>query len=268
MADFAEDKVKVRFKFRSGDEFEAEGTAAFIEKQRADFLQLITQERSARTRRNLANASSATDVPTGSYTNYPTIPSEISLDTTEPAMYRQQRSGTIDIHASASLSPQTPSQSMAERLSNHDTPTITQGISAAERASLRSPVNEGGTTPINTVPAADMRLWEELVRTEDQMVFLRRKNRLLTPDTAALVLLAAARILLHLTDGYSALALSKSLKKSGYGGERLDRVLGGELKLGTVRSIGSKRSRLYYLSEEGFAKAYVLAEKLLKEVPR
>ena len=94
------------------------------------------------------------------------------------------------------------------------------------------------------------------------MVFLRRKNRLLTSDTAALVLLAAAKVLLRLPDGYSALALSKSLKKSGYGGERLDRVLGGEMKTGTVRSVGTKRSRFYLLSDEGFAKAFILAGKL------
>jgi hypothetical protein len=108
-------------------------------------------------------------------------------------------------------------------------------------------------------------LWEQIIRTDDKLVFLRRKSRQLSPDTAALVLLAAAKVLLGASDGYSALLLSKALKKSGYGGERLDRVLAGEMRQGTIRSDGTKRSRLYLLSDEGFARAYVLATKLADE---
>lgn len=267
--DFADDKVKIRFKFRSGDEFEAEGSPQFIEKQRADFLQLISQERNTRTRRPAAAASPSPapaeylrTTPLGNIPDdapaqapFPTEAGEQaqnippSMHSVEPALYRRP-------------TPSLEKPGWTGSTKEHPIPTISQGISAAERAALHSTHAGGGINSAAPALSPDVRLWEEIVRVEEQMVFLRRKNRLLTPELAAIVLLAAARVLLRLPDGYSALALSKSLKKSGYGGERLDRVLGGEMKIGTVRSVGSKRSRLYFLSDEGFAKAYVLAEKL------
>ncbi|MBR3632430.1 MAG: hypothetical protein IKN49_05185 [Elusimicrobiaceae bacterium] len=235
MEQSSNDKVKIRFKFRSGEEFEAEGSPDFIDKQRSDFLQLIGKD-GRKTSRVPAVAASATHLvetdPTISYT---------------PSVEESAGSG----------SAAWPHHWPTAEGGNQPTalPPINTTISAAERAAKR-------VAPSSTQSMPDVRLWEEIVRVEDNMVFLRRKNRLLTSDTAALVLLAAAKVLLGLPDGYSALALSKSLKKSGYGGERLDRVLGGEMKMGTVRSVGSKRSRLYLLSDEGFAKAYVLAGKL------
>ena len=227
------DKVKIRLKFRSGEEFEAEGSPDFIEKQRADFLQLIGKD-GRKTAPRPAAAPSHSPQATSGRGDTPYISAEPL--STRPTAWPTDRWP-------------------AEEGGSQPLPPLNTTIFAAERAPSRI---SHPTTP--GIP--DVRLWEEIVRVEDNMVFLRRKNRLLTPDTAALVLLAAARVLLKMPDGYSALALSKSLKKSGYGGERLDRVLGGELKLGTVRSHGSKRSRFYLLSDEGFAKAFVLAGKL------
>ena len=42
-------------------------------------------------------------------------------------------------------------------------------------------------------------------------------------------------------------------------------MLGPDLRQGTLRAEGSKRSRAYLLSDEGFARAYVLAGKLAEE---
>ena len=109
-------------------------------------------------------------------------------------------------------------------------------------------------------------LWERILKTEDGLVFLRRKNRMLTHETAALVLIAGAKTLLGAANGYSALDLSKSMKKSGYGEGRLDRLLGGEIRTGAVVPVGSKRGRAYKLSDEGFARSFVLAEKLGEEL--
>ena len=47
MEDPMEKKAKIRFKFRTGEEFEAEGNPDFIEKQRTEFLLLINKYSSA-----------------------------------------------------------------------------------------------------------------------------------------------------------------------------------------------------------------------------
>ena len=52
------------------------------------------------------------------------------------------------------------------------------------------------TAPLQAPAAASVSpIWEKLFKTEDGALVLRRKSRLLTPQTAALVLIAAARIL-------------------------------------------------------------------------
>ena len=237
MTDNPENKVKIRFKFRSGEEFEAEGNLAFIEKQRADFLQLIGKD-AAHTKRVPIQQNITDEGPAENVQGTPSFVPQMNIlrapSTVEPAFFRRKHDpGTAP----------TPSA-----------PRMSVGISAAENARLHPQPNE-----------QELRLWEQITRTDDKHVYLRRKSRQLSPDTAALVLIAAAKVLLQATQGYSALALAKSLKKSGYGGDRLDRVLGGELKKGTVRSEGTKRSRLYLLSDEGFARAYVLATKLAEE---
>lgn len=259
MSDNSEHKVKIRFKFRSGEEFEAEGSPDFIEKQRADFLQIIGKDGTRTSRRATATPSqppalsAAPGTPETFLTpdSYPvtyghTNPSTDETNVLEPSIYRH-------------LTPSpTPASAAPNTLSA--APQINSILSAAERTGASS---SGTTTPATS---QEIRLWEQLVRVEDNLVILRRKSRLLSADTAALVLLAAAKVLLKASEGYSALSLSKALKKSGYGGERLDRVLGGEMKKGSVRSDGTKRSRLYYLSNEGFAHAYVLAGKLIEEL--
>lgn len=280
MDNSAQSKVKIRFKFKSGEEFEAEGSPEFIEKQRTDFLQLIGQEHPLRPRAHQPMAPEqgplSSSFPTTEQTT--PLPNTPPFNTEEPAFYRRHAgSDPSSVQQLSSASAYTPANPAAFASTGAEpAPTISQGISAAERAAWRAKhTPEGGisssskissaTPEENTLP--EIRLWEDIVRVEDQLVLLRRKNRLLTAQTAAVVLLAAARVLLRQADGYSALALSKSLKKSGYGGrERLDRVLGAELKQGTVLCLGSKRARLYLLSDEGFAKAYVLAEKLKEQI--
>ena len=230
MSQETEQKVKIRFKFRSGEEFEAEGNPDFIERQRAQFLYLIGKQPqdAARKENSLQPSKSYYKQPASFAT--PALPAEALTDTT------------------SATAPQAPA--FLRRTRPQDT----------DSAGL--PANPA---PISTGTGQEIRLWEELVKTEENLVILRRKNRLLTAETAALVLIAAAKVLLGAQNGYSALHLSKSLSKSGYGGERLDRTLGGEIRRGTVKSEGSKRSRVYLLSDEGFAKAFVLAEKLAGE---
>ena len=265
MTDNQQDKVKVRFKFRSGEEFEAEGNPDFIEKQRADFLQLIGKDSPAKSARksmpvsqpapapNMAqNDPPATQYPAPTNPDYMLSPetknttrTDTAINHTEPAFYRR--------NTHPAYTPQQPG--MSELTEESVRSTISQGRSAAETRYLRQ----------TAISSDEIRLWEQLVRIDDRLVILRRKSRQISADSAAILLIAAAKILLKQADGYSALCLSKSLKKSGYGGERLDRVLGGELKRGIVRSDGTKRARAYALTNEGFTRAYVLAHKLAGE---
>lgn len=245
-----ENKVKVRFKFRSGEEFEAEGNPDFIEKQRSDFLQLIGKDSSRASARRAAASPSTQTMP--EEPQYPAAhPSTAQTEepVLEPAAYRRSTGQSAYVSNGDTFYP---SENWPK------SGGISRTISAAETRQSR-PMERPVTSD------ADIRLWEQIVRTDDKLVFLRRKSRQLSADTAALVLIAAAKVLLRATDGYSALLLSKALKKSGYGGERLDRVLAGEMRQGIVRSEGTKRSRAYLLSNEGFARAYVLASKLATE---
>lgn len=224
-----EQKVKIRFKFRSGEEFEAEGTPGFIERQRDQFLRLIGKPQDKPSRK---------DKPSNGH--LPLFPPQLPLPV--------PGSLTAGPETLPSFQPDTAPEEPAFLRRNRQ-----------DFSSLYPTSNTSGS-PVPT--GSDIRLWEDIVKTEDKLVILRRKNRLLTAETAALVLIAAAKILLGAQNGYRALHLSKALAKSGYGGERLDRILAGEIRMGTVKSFGSKRSRLYILSDEGFAKAYVLAGKL------
>lgn len=223
-----QNKVKIRLKLRSGEEFEAEGTPDFIEKQRAEFLDLI-----GKPAKNAGNEWTDLSAPKPLRRQSPRLPNRpLSTPPTGTALPAYKAPAV---------------------------PTITQsGFAAAEHATLH---------PKPTLPAENPHtaLWEQIIKVNDGLVFLRRKSRLLTPETAAIVLIAAAKELLNEQNGYSALSLSKSLTKSGYGGGRLDRVLTAEMRQGTVKAIGSKRSRAYVLSNEGFARGFVLAEKLAEE---
>lgn len=233
-----ENKVKIRFKFRSGEEFEAEGSPSFIEKQRAEFLQLIGKE-------SKSSSSSAASAPALYRRRQEASRAELSASLEAPsAAYTPARDLTDPSDARFTPPAFTPSA-----------PSVTPpGLSAAENLRFhRQNVQE------------ETSLWEQVARTEENLVFLRRKSRLLSPETAALLLIGAAKVLLKAENGYSALALSKALARSGYGGGRLDRVLAAETHRGAIRATGTKRSRAYLLSDEGFARAYVLAGKLAEE---
>ena len=223
MAENDLNKVKIRLKLRSGEEFEAEGSPDFIEKQRAEFLQLIGKQGK--------NISGTDWVATPAPRAYPRKPGlKPAQPQTEPNPY--------------------------------PAPGITpSGFAAAEHIRPTPPL----PTATNSAEKANTALWEQIIRVDDGLVILRRKSRLLSAETAALLLIASAKVLLNEQNGYSALSLSKSLAKSGYGGGRLDRVLTAEMRQGTIQASGSKRSRAYLLSNEGFARAYVLANKIAGE---
>lgn len=125
------------------------------------------------------------------------------------------------------------------------------------------PVMAGPATPVNA-PHTELYLWEKLLKEDGDTLILRRKTKLSAPEVA-LLLLAGARVLLK-KPAYLALELAHSLKACGIEGGRLDRLLAGEIQAGRMAGEGTKRSRTYRLTDEGFAKAFVLAENLLKQL--
>ena len=271
MTSDAENKVKIRFKFRSGEEFEAEGSPEFIEKQRADFLHLIGKE-TQQARFTLPNKTGHTtvDTPPFSLPQQTVSGSDQSINDTAlsdaPAALRRGGMDALSASPSGTQSSYIPPNTLS-----HSNDSYSSSLKADAHPGHTAA--EGAYTPNTTThwPAnstgpwsSEMRLWEEIAKTENGLVILRRKSRLLSPETAALLLIGAAKVLLQ-TPRYTALALAKSLAKSGYAAGRLDRVLAGEIKRGTVQAFGSKRSRCYLLSDEGFARAFVLAGKLAAE---
>ena len=212
--------LKIRFRFAGGEEFEAEGSAEFIEEQRQQFLALIGKK--------------ASSIPANKpikRTTYPlTSPQATQSETLTP--------------------PQEPF--------------------ATELAVLRQTYSQEAPSSGPRIPAvlADKphntaRAWEILLKEEGDLVILRKKMRL-SPQEAALLLVAGARALLQKPQ-FSALLLAQAMRKSGFGEGRLDRILAGEMKNGYLISSGSKRSRSYQATNEGFARAFVLAERLAGE---
>ena len=208
MPDEKSSSQKIRIKFASGEEFEAEGPLEFIETQRDYFLALVKKE------------------------------------PLSPARNRE------DTSVSGPLTP------------------YTRNFSGMYRGNTAIP-SEVNPAP-HTIPGAtdafsNTRPWEQLLKQEGELLFLRRKLRLST-DEAALLILGGSKALLH-QEECRALLLAKAVALSGFKIPRLDRQLTPAIKLGYIMCIGSKRSRAYSLTPAGFAHAFMLAQKKAAELP-
>lgn len=212
---------KIRFKFANGEEFEAEGTLDFVEKQRDYFLTLIKKKPL------IAPASAPLPPATPLTTSAPRAIShedKAVSGTLTPRMY-------ATAPGSYAYEPQKPAPSAPFPAANADANAAFSGA----------------------------RLWEQLLTREGDNLYLRRKFHL-SADDAALILLAGGKELLG-KDGCSALWLARALAKSGFSAGRLDRLLAAPLKLNFLLCQGAKRSRLYMLTPAGFTHAFVVAEK-------
>lgn len=197
------ENLKLRFKLKTGEEFEAQGDLEFISTQKEAFLNLVKTPR----QQNAANT-----------TYQPQIPAQQEINLLKPAYLRRQ--GTL-----------------SEQEEN--------------KQSIKTPSGE---------------VWDKVAYSDGDNIIIRRKSKLIKPQIAALIILGSAKVLTA-QDTLSALELAKSLKLSGYlkAGQRLDRLIEGEIKEGFLSYEGSKRNRLYRISAAGQAKAYTWAEKLLQE---
>ena len=150
-------------------------------------------------------------------------------------------------------------QQQPDRLQTVTNTHQSSAVSIAEQPSRI--IDRKPASPV-LVAHTEQYLWELLLKEEDGLLLLRKKYKT-TILEAATLLIAGAQVLLQ-KETYSALELAKSLRASGIEGGRLDRILNPEIQSGKLLAQGSKRSRTYKLSNEGFAKAFILAEKLTK----
>ncbi len=201
------ENLKLRFKLKTGEEFEAQGDLSFISSQKEAFLNLVKGAKTL----------------TGNITN------------------NYKTENQTETQTKLSLRP-----SYLRRQENWSNEKI-----APQNDMLKTPSGE---------------VWDKVAYSDGENIILRRKSKLIKPQIAALIILGANKTL-STQDTLSALTLAKSLKLSGYlkEGQRLDRLLEGEIREGFLSYEGSKRNRLYRISAAGQAKAYTWAEKLLQE---
>lgn len=103
--------------------------------------------------------------------------------------------------------------------------------------------------------------WQALAETKNGLLTLKNKHPQLKAGDAALLILAADR-LLNKSQNLSAITLSKAIKASGYAPERLDRLLTRAHKEGLVKASGTKRNRAYQITDKGLERAWLEARKL------
>ncbi len=233
-------KVKLRLRLKSGEEFEAEGDLPFVLEQKNEFLAQTGNIRAKR-------------------------PQQVSQPVIVPEI-------TENSNTTPFTEEITPSQTAPETHLNYATASRVTAdeyrlrIPAIQRRQMESNSKQNPTAAEapNSVWQIDEKIWSKIAYLDGTDIVLRRKIKDLKPGIAALITLAAAKMLAGIMK-MSALELSKSLKMSGYlkPTDRLDRILAAEIKAGTLFFEGSKRNREYMISQTGTAKAYTSAEHFL-----
>jgi len=234
----ANQKVKLRLRLKSGEEFEAEGSLPFVLAQKDEFLN-----------QNAPHLNKTRALPQQHEGEGENTPNTI-LTT---------QNNSFSAPSNTQILPETPRVIPDEY--NLHIPAIRRRQIESER---QIPSNTTAATNDGQNWQIDEKIWSKIAYLDGTDIVLRRKVRDLKPGIAALITLAAAKMLAGITK-MSALELSKSLKMSGYlkPTERLDRIIAPEIKAGTLFFEGSKRNREYMISQTGTAKAYTSAEHFL-----
>ncbi len=246
-------KVKLRLRLKSGEEFEAEGSLPFVLEQKEQFLTQNAPQFSKK------------------YTALQQLPQQHAETASNTVLMPQNNIQTETVEGANVLEePQAelqPSQPEPIRVTpaeyNLHIPAIRLRQLEAERQ-VSTPATPTAQSTDGQNWQIDGKIWSKIAYLDGTDIVLRRKVRDLKPNLAALISLAAAKMLAGITK-MSALELSKSLKMSGYlkPTERLDRIIATEIKAGTLFFEGSKRNREYMISQTGTAKAYTAAEHFL-----
>ena len=273
-------KVKLRLRLKSGEEFEAEGALSFVLAQKNEFLTntnptfkpktapipAYLPENNTLPQQQAENSDipeiSANNTTPDSAQNPQNFQNTMPIQQPETTEYTTQRlvkpeEYNLHIPAIRRRKTQNPQQEMLPLGDNNSATTATDNFTANTSAITQQ--------PLESKWQIDEKIWSKIAYLDGTDIVLRRKIKDLKPNLAALIILAAAKMLAGITK-MSALELSKSLRLSGYmkGGERLDRIIAPEIKAGTLFFEGSKRNRWYIISHTGTAKAYTAAEHFLR----
>ena len=270
---------KLKIKLKTGEEFEAEGSLDFIERQKEAFLKIIKTSVYTEIVQNIGYGQKIVPETAANYTH-----------SKEAEIFNSSgvnpKAGDAD-----DATPQTDSnliQTPKENIQKYSPKTDIWGVPKISAAPIyvKDEENPAGkyrpayfgkmpqirpherkkpVKPTETpIPKPEGSVWERIAYPEGEYIIIRRKDKSLTAADAALIILGAAKIFRNASK-MSALELSKSLKLSGYlkGNERLDRILAPEIKDSRLVYEGSKRNRDYMITQSGTAKAYTAAERVL-----
>ena len=245
-------KVKLRLRLKSGEEFEAEGSLPFVLAQKDEFLNQNAPQFSKK------------------YITSQQLPQQHAETAPNTVFTPQNDIQTVPENEGGNILPGQEFQPTQPEPARVTSAEYNLHIPAIRRRQLEAEAKQAHPTAV-TAPATDgqnwqidEKIWLKVAYLDGTDIVLRRKIKDLKPGIAALITLAAAKMLAGITK-MTALELSKSLRMSGYlkGGERLDRILTAEIKAGTLFFEGSKRNREYMISQTGTAKAYTSAEHFL-----
>lgn len=264
-------KIKLRFKLKSGEEFEAEGSLQIVLKQKEDFLRLIANKY----RPSYESADEPKPfpwyqneaAPTGEEAPHQTFVAAAGAggppQTPNPHIYDDGETQTAT-PANAPLQTQNPFAIKARplRMKEGGITVNPPQPSRAEDNLAKSPFALSSLSP--AFKTADKTLWDKIAYCDGDDIIIRRKSKTLKPSGAALIILACAKLMKNVQE-LTSLELSKCMKLSGYlkNNERLDRALSAEIKQAAITYDGTKRNRTYRLTHSGMAKAYATAERAL-----
>jgi hypothetical protein len=108
---------------------------------------------------------------------------------------------------------------------------------------------------------------EKLIDIQNNIPYIKIRVPDLDIQLATLILLTAYKDLYN-EDSVSAITLSKSLKLSGYIPKRIDRALTGLIKEKKIISIGTKRKRIYKITDKGLTTSSIKIHNLTAEKPK
>lgn len=121
-----------------------------------------------------------------------------------------------------------------------------------------------GAKPVKISQPEQETAWDQLTEQHKGLTRIRAKHPGLKAEEAAILILAAEKQLKGAQET-SALYLSKAIKASGFVPDRIDRLLNKATKEGLVKASGTKRNRVYRLTDRGLERASLEAHILNRQ---
>jgi len=222
------DNVRIRIKLADGSEFEAEGPERFILSERKAFMEKLCPDADNKD----GAAGSQEDLPQQPSTKHETEP-----ETHQENDYIEKDLlfDTIPEHKSIDFNKHEP-----------DNKYIDDNVLIGRNCNADNSIT----------------IWNKITKESKKgnRIIVSRPSSLSAQD--AVLLLLAAEYNINGIRSMSALAISKMVKSSGFHHSRLDRLLNAYICSGFLRFEGTKRNRLYSITEKGFQQAALLAHAL------